>query len=140
VEADQSVRHMADAEGVSIRIYTIIYRLLEDVEKALKGLLEPEMVEKVIGRADVLALFTVSKGGVAAGCRVTDGEIRRNGTVGVLRNGTVLHTGEIASLKREKEVVREVREGMECGITVKNFEDFQIGDTIECFVMEKFGG
>jgi translation initiation factor IF-2 len=140
VEADQSVRHMADAEGVSIRIYTIIYRMLEDVEKALKGLLEPEMVEKVIGRAEVMALFKVSKGGVAAGCRVTDGEIRRNASVRVMRNGTVLHTGEIAALKREKEDVREVREGMECGITIKNFEDFQVGDTIECFIMEKFGG
>ncbi|MFZ3070232.1 MAG: translation initiation factor IF-2 [Anaerolineaceae bacterium] len=140
VDADQASRHLAEAEGVSIRLYSIIYRLLDDVENALKGLLEPEMVEKVIGKAAVLATFKVSKGGMAAGCRILSGEIRRNAQVRVIRNSEAVFTGEIAALKREKEDVRDVREGMECGITLKNFEDFEIGDTIECFVMEKFGG
>jgi len=102
VEADQDVRHLAENEGVSIRIYNIIYRLLEDVEKALKGLLEPEMVEKVIGKAEVLAIFKISKSNVVAGCRVIEGEIRRNASVRVIRNDQVIHTGEVASLKREK--------------------------------------
>lgn len=140
VEADQASRHLAETEGVSIRLYKVIYRMLEDVEKALNGLLEPELVEKVIGRAAVLATFKVSKGGTAAGCRILNGEIRRNAQVRVLRNDEVIFTGEVAAIKREKEDVREVREGMECGITVKNFESFEIGDTIECFIMEKFGG
>ena len=140
VDVDQNTKHLAEAEGVSIRVYKIIYRLLEDVEKALKGLLEPEMVEKVIGTAQVLATFKVSKAGMAAGCRVLDGEIRRNASVRVVRAGEVVFTGEISSLKREKEDVRDVREGMECGISIKNFEAFEIGDIIESFVMEKFGG
>ena len=139
VDVDQGSRRLAEQEGVSIRIYKIIYRLLEDVEKALRGLLEPELVEKVIGRASVLATFKVSKGGIAAGCRVTEGELRRNAQVRVSRNGEPVFTGEILSLKREKEDVREVREGMECGVTIRNFEGFAIGDVIECFVMEKFG-
>ncbi len=140
VDVDQNTRHMAEADGVSIRIYKIIYRLLEDVEKALKGLLEPEMVEKVIGSAQVLAIFKVSKAGMAAGCRVSEGEIRRNASVRVVRNDEPIFTGEISSLKREKEDVREVRVGMECGISIKNFEEFEVGDTIESFIMEKFGG
>ncbi|HPS32472.1 MAG TPA: translation initiation factor IF-2 [Anaerolineaceae bacterium] len=140
VDVDPNTRHMAEAEGVSIRVYKIIYRMLEDVEKALKGLLEPEMVEKVIGTAQVLATFKVSKAGMAAGCRVLDGEIRRNASVRVMRAGEQVFAGEISSLKREKEDVREVREGMECGISIKNFEDFEVGDTIESYIMEKFGG
>jgi|AMWB02.1.fsa_nt_gi translation initiation factor IF-2 len=139
VDADAASRRLAESEGVSIRLYKIIYRLLEDVEKAMQGLLEPEMVEKVIGRASVLAIFKVSKGGTAAGCRVTMGELRRNSDVHLIRNNEVILTAEIATIKREKEEVRDVREGMECGITLKGFEDFMVGDTLECFVMEKFG-
>lgn len=140
VDADQGARRAAESEGVSIRLYNIIYRLIEDVEKALKGMLEPEMVEKVIGKANVLAIFKVSKGGIAAGCRIASGEVRRNAQVRVVRNNQVVHTGEVLSIKREKEEVRDVREGMECGITVRNFEAFEVGDVIESFVMEKFGG
>jgi len=139
-DADVSSRRLADTEGVSIRIYEIIYRLLEDVEKALKGLLEPEMVEKQIGRANVLAMFKVSKHGTAAGCRVIDGELKRNAHVRVLRDNKAIFTGEMASLKREKEDVRDVREGMECGVALKGFSEFEIGDVLECFVIEKFGG
>ncbi|MEA4812896.1 MAG: translation initiation factor IF-2 [Anaerolineaceae bacterium] len=139
VDVDQGTRKLAESEGVSMRLYKIIYRLLEDVEKALQGLLEPEMVEKMLGKANVLATFKVSKGGTAAGCRIASGEIRRNAQVHVLRNNEKVFDGEVLSIHREKDEVREVREGMECGITVKSFEAFQIGDVIECFVMEKFG-
>jgi translation initiation factor IF-2 len=140
VDADQGARRAAESEGVSIRLYNIIYRLIEDVEKALKGMLEPEMVEKVIGKANVLATFKVSKGGIAAGCRIASGEVRRNAQVRVVRNREVVHTGEVLSIKREKEEVRDVREGMECGITIRNYEAFEVGDVIESFIMEKFGG
>lgn len=140
VSIDQGARRLADTEGVSIRLYNIIYRLVEDVEKALKGLLEPELVERVIGKAAILQVFKVSKGGTAAGCRILDGELRRNASVRLLRDGQEVVKTEISSIRREKDDVREVREGMECGITFKNFEDFEVGDLLECFVMEKFGG
>ncbi len=140
VEADASSRKLAETEGVSIRLYQIIYRLLEDIEKALSGLLEPELVEKTIGKAQVLATFKVSKGGMAAGCRVIDGELRRNAKVRVIRDNAEVFSGEFLALKREKDDVREVREGMECGITLKDFDDFEVSDLIECYVMEKFGG
>ncbi|MGI6251396.1 MAG: translation initiation factor IF-2 [Anaerolineaceae bacterium] len=139
VDTDQGARRLAETEGVSIRLYNIIYRLLEDLEKALKGLLEPEMVEKVTGKAQVLALFRVSKGGTAAGCRVTSGEIRRNCQIRVKRNNEEIFSGEVLSIKREKEDVRDVREGMECGITIKNFQGYEVGDVIEGFVIEQFG-
>lgn len=140
VAIDQGARRAADTEGVSIRLYNIIYRLVEDVEKALKGLLEPELVERVIGKAAVIAVFKVSKGGTAAGCRILDGEFRRNASVRLMRAGQEVIKTEVSSIRREKEDVREVREGMECGITFKNFEEFEVGDLLECFVMEKFGG
>ncbi len=140
VDVDQGARRGAEVEGVSIRLYKIIYRLIEDVEKALNGLLEPEMVERVIGKAAVLATFKVSKGGTAAGCRVLTGELRRNASVHVMRAGEEVVKTEISSIRREKDDVREVREGMECGITLRNFESFEVGDLFECFVMEKFGG
>ena len=140
VDVDLGARRLAEVEGVSIRIYNIIYRLLEDVEKALNGMLEPELVERVIGKAAVLATFKVSKGGTAAGCRVLTGELRRNASVHVMRAGVEVVKAEISSIRREKDDVRDVREGMECGITLKNFEDFEVGDLFECFIMEKFGG
>jgi translation initiation factor IF-2 len=137
VQADTAARRLAEAEGVSIRLYDIIYRLIEDVEKALKGMLEPELKETVIGKADVLAVFHISKVGNVAGCKVSQGEIRRNAKARVLRGGKVIFTGEFSSLKREKEDAREVRQGYECGISVKGFNDITVGDVIECFVLEK---
>lgn len=140
VGTDQGAERLAEVEGVSIRLYNIIYRLTEDVEKALQGLLEPEMVEKTIGRANVLALFKVSKGGTAAGCRVSSGHISRNAKIRILRNGVEIAKSDILSIRREKDDVREVRENMECGITLKDYSDFAVGDVFEAFVMEKFGG
>jgi len=137
VDADNAAQRLAETEGVSIRLYTIIYRLIEDVEKAIKGMLEPEMVERTIGRAKVLATFTVSRFKVAAGCRVIDGEIRRNGKIRVIRNSKLIFDGEIGSLKRGKDDVREVREGFECGIALKQFHEFEEGDMLECYVIEE---
>ncbi len=137
VDADNSAERLAETEGVSIRLYTIIYRLIEDIEKAVKGMLEPEMVERTTGRARILATFSVSRYKVAAGCRVIDGEIRRNGKLRVIRDNKVIFDGEIGSLKRGKEDVREVREGFECGITMKQFHEFEEGDLLECYVIEQ---
>jgi translation initiation factor IF-2 len=137
VHADSASQRLADAEGVSIRIYNIIYRLLEDVEKALTGMLEPEFVERDLGKSEVRALFRISKIGNVAGCRVISGEVRRNAKARIVRGGKVIYEGEIASLKHLQQDVREVRAGFECGITIKGFTDFLEGDMIECYVVEK---
>ncbi len=137
VNADTGARRLAETEGVSIRLYDIIYRLTEDIEKALKGMLAPTFREVALGRAEVLAVFAVSKYGNIAGCRVVQGEIRRNGRVRIMRNNNQLFDGEIASLKIVRDDVREVRNGFECGIGVKGFSDIQVGDTIVCYTMEK---
>ncbi|MBE0685995.1 MAG: translation initiation factor IF-2 [Anaerolineaceae bacterium] len=136
VTADSAAKRMAEGEGVSIRMYKIIYRLIEDVEKALKGMLEPEYVEVIIGKADVLAIFKIQKIGAIAGCKITAGEFKRNAKARVVRNEEVIHEGEINSLKHEKDDVREVRTGFECGIGLKGFSDFEVGDTILCFTKE----
>jgi translation initiation factor IF-2 len=137
VQADVAARRLADTEGVSIRLYDIIYRLIEDVEKALKGMLAPEYTEKAIGKAVVLQVFSLSKGTKIAGCRVTEGEIRRNGKIRVTRGKDIVYEGEVSSLKHEKEDVREMRTGFECGIGLKNFSDIQTGDVMECYLLEK---
>ncbi len=137
VQAEPAARRLAEAEGVSIRLYEIIYRLTEDVEKALKGMLEPQYKEVVTGRAEVQAVFHISKLGNIAGCKVTLGEIRRNSRARVSRGDQTIFDGEFASLKREKEDVREVRQGFECGIALKNFNDIIVGDVIECIGMER---
>jgi translation initiation factor IF-2 len=137
VQADTAARRLAEAEGISIRIYQIIYRMIEDIEKALKGMLMPEFKEVVIGRAEVQTVFHISKVGDIAGCRVVQGEIRRNGKVRLLRAGQVIYEGEIGSLKHEKDDVREVRQGFDCGISLKNHSNFSNGDIIECYVLEK---
>jgi translation initiation factor IF-2 len=137
VQADTGARRLADAEGVSIRLYEIIYRLIEDIEKALKGMLEPEFKEVIIGRAEVLAVFKVSKVGNIAGCKVTQGEIRRNGKARLHRADKIIYDGEISSLKHEKDDVREVRTGFECGISLKGFSDVLAGDWVECYTIER---
>jgi translation initiation factor IF-2 len=139
VQADVAARRLAEKEGVDIRLYAIIYRLIEDVEKALKGMLAPEFTEKPIGKAVVLQVFNLSKGSNIAGCRVTEGEIRRHGKIRIKRGKDIIYEGEVGSLKHEKEDAREIRQGFECGIGLKNFNDIQVGDVIECFLLEKTG-
>jgi translation initiation factor IF-2 len=136
VQADEPARVTADREGVSIRFYNIIYRLTEDVEKALKGMLAPEEVTTVIGKAQVRAIFKIPKIGNIAGCRVVDGEIKRNAQIRVVRNNSIIYEGDISSLKHEKDDVREVRSGFECGIGLRGFDAFQEGDILECVVHE----
>jgi translation initiation factor IF-2 len=137
VEADSAAQRVAETEGISIRLYTIIYRLIEDIEMALKGMLEPETKESVVGHAEVRAIFKISRIGNVAGCYVLDGELRRNAQVRVLRDDEVQFDGEIASLKHIQDDVTEVRTGFECGITLKGFNDFETGDIIECYIVEE---
>ena len=137
VQADVAARRLAETEGVSVRLYDIIYRMVEDIEKALKGMLEPEEKETVIGHAEVRAIFKISKLGNIAGCYVTDGELRRNARIRVLRAGQVVAEGEPQSLRHLQEDVREVRQGFECGLALKNFSEYLVGDRIEAFVRER---
>jgi translation initiation factor IF-2 len=136
VAADQAANISAEAEKVDIRFYDIIYRLTEDVELALKGMLEPESHEIELGRAEVRAVFTIPKIGKIAGCIVLTGELLRNAKIRVLREDEELFEGPISSLKHEKDDVREVREGFECGVGLKNFDAFKIGDILQCFTEE----
>jgi len=137
VQADVSARRLAEKEGVDIRLYEIIYRMTEDVEKALKGMLEPEVKENVIGRAQVLQVFTASKFGKVAGCRVTDGELRRNAKVKLFRGTDLVYEGDMGSLRHEKDDVKEIKQGYECGVGFKGFNDIQSGDQLVCYVLEK---
>src|SRR5574339_293301 len=137
VQADVSARRMAEKEGVDIRLYEIIYRMTEDIEKALNGMLEPETKEQNIGRAQVLAVFSASKFGKVAGCRVTEGELRRNAKIRLYRATDILYEGDLGSLRHGKDDVREVREGYECGVGFKNFNDIQVGDQLVCYVLEQ---
>lgn len=137
VNTDTPARRAAETNRVDIRQYTIIYKLLEDVELALHGMLEPVYKPRVIGTAEVRMVFNISKGNVA-GCYVLDGEIRRNGKARVIRNNDVIvQETTFGTLKRVKDDVREVRAGFECGITLDRFDAFQEGDLIECFIMER---
>ena len=136
VGPDSAAKRLADTEGISIRKYKIIYHLIEDIEKALKGMLEPVEKKILIGRAQVLAVFPSGKYDQVAGCRVETGEIRRNAKIRVLREGKIAFEGGIASLKRHKDDVNEVREGFECGIGLKGFSSFEEGDILESYVIE----
>ncbi len=136
VQPDGAAERLAETEAISIRLYEIIYRLTEDIEKALKGMLEPEEKEVVIGKAEVRAVFRISKVGKIAGCIVREGELRRNASIRVLRQDEVLAVGPVSSLKHLQEDVKEVRQGFECGVGVKGFDSFEDGDTLECFIIE----
>ncbi len=137
VQADVAARRLAEKEGVSIRLYEIIYRMTEDIEKAMKGMLDPVITEKEIGRAEVLAVFPISKIGKIAGCRVREGELRRNAKVRLMRGDDLVFEGEMSSLKHEKENANEIRTGFECGVGLKNFHDIVAGDELVCYVLEK---
>lgn len=137
VEADSAAKRLAETEGVSIRLYDIIYRLTEDIEMALKGMLEPEIKESVLGHAEVRAIFKISKIGNVAGCYVLDGELHRNAKMRVLRDQEVQFDGEIGSLKHLQDDVTEIRTGFECGVTLKGFNDFETGDILECYIVEQ---
>ena len=131
------VKDLAERETVDIRSYDVIYHALEDIEKAMVGMLDPEFEERVIGTAEVRDIFSVPKIGTIAGCAVVDGKIERSSQVRVLRDSVVIYTGVIESLRRFKDDVKEVASGYECGIGVENFNDIKVGDTLEAFVMDE---
>ncbi len=131
------VKELADRENVDIRSYDVIYHALEDIEKAMVGMLEPTFEERVIGTAEVRETFHVPKIGTIAGCMVVDGKMERNAMVRVLREGVVIYTGSLNSLKRFKDDAKEVSNGYECGIGVENFNDIKIKDTLEAFLMDE---
>ena len=136
VQADVDGRRLAEKEGVDIRLYEIIYRMTEDIEKALNGMLEPKLVEKILGRAQVLDVFTASKFGKVAGCKVTDGELRRGARVRLFRGADMIYEGDLSSLRHEKEDVKEIRQGFECGVGFKSFNDILPGDQLVCYIVE----
>jgi translation initiation factor IF-2 len=137
VKPDRKATDLAQREGVEIRTHTIIYELLDELRLSMAGLLSPILKEQHLGRAEVRNTFRVKGAGTIAGCYVTEGLIKRNEEVRVLRAGAVVHTGKVSSLKRFKEDAGEVRAGFECGIGVSNFNDVQVGDVIDCFKVEK---
>ena len=137
VRPDAGALASAEQNEVDIRLYRVIYQAIEEIEAAMKGMLDPEFKEVVIGYAEVRQTFKVSNVGTIAGCYVTQGKIQRNAEIRIVRNGIIVHEGTINSLKRFKDDAKEVAENFECGIGVENFNDIKEGDTIECFVMEE---
>jgi translation initiation factor IF-2 len=137
VRPDTNTRKAAETEKVDIRLYRVIYDAIDDIKGAMTGLLDPSYKEVVIGRIEVRATFKVPKVGIIAGCYVTEGKVTRNARVRVVRDGIVIHEGNIDSLKRFKDDAKEVLTGYECGIGIENFNDIKTGDVIEAFVMEE---
>ena len=135
VRPDANARRTAENEKVDIRLHRVIYKALEEIEQAMKGMLDPEYEEEVIGYAEVRQTIKVSKIGTIAGSYVTEGKITRDAGVRVIREGVVIFEGELDSLKRFKDDAKEVASGYECGITIKNFNDIKEGDQIEAFQM-----
>jgi translation initiation factor IF-2 len=135
--ADTAARKAAEASGVDVRYYNIIYDAVDEVKAALSGMLAPEKKEAILGLVDVRQVFKISKVGAVAGCMVLEGVVRRNASVRVLRDNVVVHTGEIDSLKRFKDDVREVKAGFECGMSVKNFNDLKVGDQFEIYEVQE---
>ena len=133
VKVDAAAQRLAQIEGVDIRSYTVIYKLVEDIEAALQGLLEPVFKEQVDGHAEVIQIFKAGRTLVIGGCRVTDGKLLRSAQTRVLRKGEVVYTGEIQSLRRGKDDVREVNTGFECGVTLEDFNALEIGDIVETY-------
>ncbi len=137
VEPDAAALRLAEVHNISIRTYDIIYKLIDDVDKALRGMLEPEYGEIAIGKAEVRAVFRVRRAGMVAGCYMLEGEARRNAQARLWRGGKAIWEGSVSSLKRFDEDVREVRSGFECGVGLEGADDFREGDTIEFFVIER---
>ena len=137
VRPTAAVRRKAEEEGVEIRLHNIIYKMVEEIEAAMKGMLAPELEEVVTGQAEIREIYKVSKIGNIAGCMVTDGCIKRDCGVRLIRDGVVVYEGKLASLRRFKDDVKQVNQGYDCGLTIENFNDIKIGDIVEGFVMEE---
>jgi translation initiation factor IF-2 len=137
VRANKEAREAAERAGIEIRYYNIIYDLVDDVKKAMSGLLAPTLRETMLGNAQILEIFNISKVGKIAGCKVTDGTVERGANVRLIRDNVVIHEGKLSQLKRFKDDVREVGTGMECGMAFENYQDMRQGDVIECYRVEQ---
>jgi translation initiation factor IF-2 len=137
VRADAGARKQAESNGVSINYYNIIYDAVDELKAAMSGMLAPEQKEEVIGMAEIRTVFVASKIGTVAGCMVTTGQVTRSSKFRLLRDNVVIYTGDIDSLKRLKDDVREVKEGFECGIKLKNYNDISVGDQLEFFEVKE---
>ena len=137
VRANAQARSLAERQGIEIRYYNIIYDLVDDVKKAMSGLLAPTLRETMLGNAQILEVFNISKVGKVAGCRVTDGMVERGAGVRLIRDNVVIHEGKLSTLKRFKDEVKEVQAGQECGMAFEKYEDMRVGDVIECYRVEK---
>jgi len=138
VRPDKPARDLAEREHIDVRLYQVIYDAIDEIKAALSGMLKPEQREKVLGDAEVRQTFRVPRLGVIAGSYVRNGQIKRNSKARLLRNGVVVYDGKVASLRRFKDDVAEVREGFECGIGIENFQDVKEGDVIEAYQVEEF--
>ena len=137
VRPGANVTEAAENANVDIRLYRVIYNAIEDIEAAMKGLLDPKYKELILGHAEIRQTFKASGLGTIGGCYVTDGKILRNSDIRLVRDGIVVHEGRLASLKRFKDDVREVTQGFECGILIEKFNDIKEGDIVEAFTMEE---
>jgi translation initiation factor IF-2 len=131
--ADAAARKLAESAGVDIRYYNIIYAMVDEIKAALSGMLAPEKRESIMGMVEVRQVFTVSKIGTIAGCMVLEGVIKRGAKVRVLRNNVVMHDGELDSLKRFKDDVKEVKNNFECGLSLRGYNDLEVGDKLEAY-------
>jgi len=137
VRPDANIRKKAEEEHVNIRLHDIIYKAIEEMEMTMKGMLAPEYKEVILGQAEVRQIYKVSKVGTIAGCMVTDGTMNSGSRIRLIRQGVTIYTGELGSLKRFKDDVKEVAQGYECGLTIKNFNDIKEGDIVEGFKEEE---
>ena len=137
MRAHKEAREAAERTGIEIRYYNIIYNLVDDVKAAMSGLLAPTIRETMLGNAQILEIFKVSKVGNIAGCRVTEGVVERGANVRLIRDNVVVYDGKLAQLKRFKDDAREVAAGQECGMAFENYQDIRKGDIIECFEVEE---
>jgi translation initiation factor IF-2 len=137
VRANAQAREVAEREGVEIRYYAVIYDLVDEMKQAMSGLLAPTLRETFLGNAEILEVFTISKVGKVAGCRVTEGKVERGAQVRLIRDNVVVHQGKLSTLKRFKDEVREVVAGQECGMAFEGYQDMRQGDVIECFQVEQ---
>jgi translation initiation factor IF-2 len=137
VRAEANAKSTAEKEGVDVKLYSVIYNALDDIEAALKGMLKPKYKEVIQGTAEIRQTFKITGAGMIAGCYVLDGKIVRNSGLRVIRDNVVIHTGKLSSLKRMKDDAKEVAEGYECGVQVENYEDIKVGDKLESYIMEE---
>ena len=137
VRPDAPARSLAKQRNVDVRFFEIIYELIDDVKALLSGLLSPDRKEVFLGYANVKQIFKIGKIGTVAGCEVSEGSVKKDCGVRLLRDNVVIHSGELSNLKHHKQEVKEISEGMECGISVKDYNDLKVGDILECFSVEE---